>query len=419
VQKSRGKVTIGGPRRLALQSDVLAGLRILAVEQYGAGPFGTQVLADLGAEVIKIEDPASGGDVARTVGPYFSDALPETANSFFFQGLNRSKKSVALNLAHPDGRKVFERLVAQADAVAHNLRGDVPKRLGLTYDALCAANPKIVCGHLTGYGRSGERAKWPGYDYLMQAETGYFDLTGDPEGPPSRMGLSLVDLMTGVALGLGVVSAVMSARATGRGRDVDVSLFDMALFNLNYVGHWYLNAGAVTTRLQRSAHPSLTPCQTYKTRDGWIYLMCNKEKFWHVLCERIGHPEWTKDQRFLKFPDRLRNRDVLTPMLDEALSERTTAEWMEHFAGQVPAAPILDVGQALENPYVTDSDRIEAIPMQDGTPMRLLTMPIRASGPSIPGRLAPTLGEDTDTILAEAGIAAADIESLRRDGVIR
>jgi crotonobetainyl-CoA:carnitine CoA-transferase CaiB-like acyl-CoA transferase len=394
-------------------------VRILAVEQYGAGPFGTQVLADLGADVIKIEDPASGGDVARTVGPYFTDALPETAQSYFFQGLNRGKKSVSLNLAHPEGRAVFERLVANADAVASNLRGDVPQRLGLTFESLSAFNPKIVCGHLTGYGRSGERADWPGYDYLMQAETGYFHLTGDPDGPPSRMGLSLVDLMTGVALGLGLVSAVMSARATGRGRDIDVSLFDMALFNLNYVGHWYLNAGAVTTRLPRSAHPSLTPCQTYRTRDGWIYLMCNKEKFWGVLCEQIGRAAWTKDPRFLKFPDRLRNRAQLTPLLDEALGARTTAEWMERFAGQVPAAPILDVGQALDNPFVADSDRIEKFPLEDGTTMRLLASPIRASGPLLPERRAPALGEDTDAILAEAGICAAEIHKLRRDGVIR
>jgi crotonobetainyl-CoA:carnitine CoA-transferase CaiB-like acyl-CoA transferase len=394
-------------------------VRILAVEQYGAGPFGTQVLADLGADVIKIEDPASGGDVARTVGPYFTDALPETAQSYFFQGLNRGKKSVSLNLAHTEGRAVFERLVANADAVASNLRGDVPQRLGLTFESLSAFNPKIVCGHLTGYGRSGERADWPGYDYLMQAETGYFHLTGDPDGPPSRMGLSLVDLMTGVALGLGLVSAVMSARATGRGRDIDVSLFDMALFNLNYVGHWYLNAGAVTTRLPRSAHPSLTPCQTYRTRDGWIYLMCNKEKFWGVLCEQIGRAAWTKDPRFLKFPDRLRNRAQLTPLLDEALGARTTAEWMERFAGQVPAAPILDVGQALDNPFVADSDRIEKFPLEDGTTMRLLASPIRASGPLLPERRAPALGEDTDAILAEAGICAAEIHKLRRDGVIR
>jgi succinate---hydroxymethylglutarate CoA-transferase len=404
--------------RFAVQSDVLAGVSILAVEQYGAGPFGTQVLTDLGAEVIKVEDPATGGDVSRTIGPYFSDALPPTANSFFFQGLNRSKRSIALSLTHPAGRAVFERLVARADAVVNNLRGDVPQRLGLTYETLSAINPKIVCGHLTGYGRSGERADWPGYDYLMQAEAGYFDLTGDPNAPPSRMGLSLIDLMTGVAMGLGVVSAVMSARATGRGRDIDVSLFDVALFNLNYIGHWFLNTGVTTTRLARSAHPSLTPCQTYKTRDGWIYLMCNKEKFWHVLCERIGRTAWTKDPSFLKFPDRLRNRNLLTPMLDEALSVRTTAEWMAHFSGQVPAAPILDVRQALENPYVVDSDRIEAIPLGDGNAMRLLTNPIRSSGPSTPGRRAPTLGEDTETILADAGFDPVEISRLRKEGAI-
>jgi succinate---hydroxymethylglutarate CoA-transferase len=401
-----------------VQSDVLAGLRILAVEQYGAGPFGTQILADLGAEVIKIEDPATGGDVSRTVGPHFSDALPPTANSFFFQGLNRSKRSIALSLTHPEGRAVFERLVEGADVVVNNLRGDVPQRLGLTYETLSAINPKIVCGHLTGYGRNGERADWPGYDYLMQAEAGYFDLTGDPEAPPSRMGLSLIDLMTGVAMGLGVVSAVMSARTRGRGRDIDVSLFDVALFNLNYVGHWYLNAGAITSRLARSAHPSLTPCQTYKTRDGWIYLMCNKEKFWHVLCERIGRVDWTQDPRFLKFPDRLRNRDQLTPLLDEALSARTTTEWMAHFAGQVPAAPILDVRQALENPYVVDSDRIEAIALDNGSTMRLLTNPIRSSGASTPGRRAPTLGEDTDAILAEAGFDVLAVSKLRKAGAI-
>jgi succinate---hydroxymethylglutarate CoA-transferase len=146
--------------------------------------------------------------------------------------------------------------------------------------------------------------------------------------------------------------------------------------------------------------------------------MCNKEKFWHVLCERIGRTAWTKDPRFLKFPDRLRNRNLLTPMLDEALSVRTTAEWMAHFSGQVPAAPILDVRQALENPYVVDSDRIEAIPLGDGNAMRLLTNPIRSSGPSTPGRRAPTLGEDTETILADAGFDAAEISRLRKEGAI-
>ena len=284
---------------------MLEGVRILAVEQYGAGPFGTLFLADLGAEVIKIENKAEGGDVSRVVGPHFHSGLPETARSVFYQGLNRSKKSITLDLSKPAGQAVFHRLVKHADAVASNLRGDVPAKLGITYPQVAPANPKIVCAHLTGYGREGERASWPGYDYMMQAEAGYFHLTGDPDSSPARFGLSLVDLMTGVALAAGLLAALHAANRDGHGRDVDVSLFDLALVNLNYIGHWYLNAGAATGRIARSAHASITPCQSYRTRGGWIYLMCNKEKFWGVLCGKIGRPEWIDDARFRKFPDRL------------------------------------------------------------------------------------------------------------------
>ncbi len=398
--------------------DVLKGVRILAVEQYGAGPFGTQILSDLGADVIKIEDPRTGGDVSRTVGPYFGDHLPETAQSYFFQGLNRNKKSLAIDITHPEGRAIFERLVRRVDAVSNNLRGDVPEKLGITYAQLAPCNPSIVCAHLTGYGRTGPRAKWPGYDYLMQAETGYFHLTGEPDSAPSRMGHSVVDLMTGAMMSLGLVSAVLSARETGVGRDVDVSLFDLALSSLNYLAHWNLNAGANPTRLPRSAHQSLTPCQTYKTRDGWIYLMCNKEKFWGLLCERIGKPEWINDPRFVKFPDRLKHRELLTTMLDEALSARTTDEWMEIFAGSVPAAPIFDVADALKTSFVRDSDRIAPIPAPGGPDLQLMASPIRASGPATADTRSPALGEHNEEILAEIGIKAGDIARLKKEGVL-
>jgi succinate--hydroxymethylglutarate CoA-transferase len=397
----------------------LHGVRILAVEQYGAGPFGTQFLSDLGAEVIKIENPADGGDVGRTVGPHFHPDLPKGADSIFYQGLNRGKKSLSLDISRPRGREVFLRLVARADAVASNLRGDVPARLGITHAQLASANPRIVCAHLTGYGREGERAKWPGYDYLMQAETGYFHLTGEPDTPPARAGLSLIDLMSGVVMGLGLVSGVLEARASGRGRDVDVSLFDVSLFNLNYIGNWYLNAGANTRRTTRSAHPSLTPCQTYRTRDGWIYLMCNKEKFWGVLCERIGRSEWAVDPRFLTFPQRLAQRDLLTTMLDEALSARTTAEWLAEFAGAVPAAPILDVAQALENPWVRSGGRIESVPT-GGQPLHRLATPIRtgdADGQAELPSPAPLMGADTAELLEEVGIGPEELARLRAEGI--
>jgi len=397
---------------------MLDGVRILAVEQYGAGPFGTLFLADLGAEVIKIENRGDGGDVSRVVGPHFHAALPETARSVFYQGLNRSKKSITLDLARAEGRAVFHRLAARADAVASNLRGDVPEKLRITYRHLAAVNPKIVCAHLTGYGREGERAAWPGYDYLMQAEAGYFHLTGEPDSAPARFGLSLVDLMTGVALAAGLLAALHAARRDGRGRDVDVSLFDLALANLNYIGHWYLNAGAATGRIPRSAHASITPCQSYRTRDGWIYLMCNKEKFWVELCRRIDRPEWTDDARFRRFPDRLQHRALLTELIDEALQARTTGEWLAHFAGAVPAAPIYDVTQALENPWVKHSARVESIPVDGGPALRLLTNPLRGEGLPLEGRAAPALGADTEAVLREAGFSPEEVKQLKAAGVI-
>ena len=201
----------------------LEGVRIIAVEQYGALPFGTMHLADLGAEVIKIEDPARG-DIGRFVGPYAEDG-----DSLFYQSLNRNKRSVSLDLRSEFGRRVLHDLVRVSDAVANNLRGDLPAKLGLTYEALGKVNPRIVTASLTGFGLTGPRAAQPGYDYLAQALAGFMSVTGEPDDPPIRCGLSIVDFMSGIAAALGIVSAVLSARESGRGMDVDVSLLDVAV----------------------------------------------------------------------------------------------------------------------------------------------------------------------------------------------
>ena len=252
----------------------------------------------------------------------------------------------------------------------------------------------------------------------MQAEAGYFTLTGEPDMPPTRFGLSIVDMITGLGMAYALVAGLVSARETGRGRDIDVSLFDFALFNLSYVGNWFLGAGHVQGREPRSAHPSLTPCALYKTRDGWIYLMCNKEKFWGVLCRCIGRPELADDPRLRTFKDRLANRLLVTELLDEALSARTTAEWLEVLGGQVPAAPVLDVRQALTNPFVTESHRIEELESNDGVPLRLLAGPVRCPGETPPRRPGPKLGADTDDVLRSAGYDEERIEALRRRRVI-
>jgi succinate---hydroxymethylglutarate CoA-transferase len=392
----------------------LNGVRVLAVEQYGAGPFGTMFLADQGAEVIKIENPLDGGDMSRAVGPYFF----APGDSQFFHSFNRNKKSITLDLARSEGQAVLHDLVRSADALASNLRGDVPAKLGLVYDRLKEANPKIVCAHLSAYGRSGPRADWPGFDYLMQAEAGYFSLTGEPGAPPARFGLSIVDLMTGLGLAYALLAALTAARATGAGRDIDVSLFDMALHNTAYLATWYLNEGVVTGRLPRSAHPALTPCQLYRTRDGWIYLMCNKEKFWPALCEKLGRPEWSGDERFRMFPDRLRHRDLLTGMLDQALEQRTTSEWLALFAGAVPAAPIHDLAQALDNPFVTGHGRLQTLRHPVNGSYRMVAPPVRCAGEDVPALPAPALGAHTEALLRELGYDDMRVKALRDSKVI-
>ena len=397
----------------------LAGLRIISVEQYGAGPFGTQTLADLGAELIKIENPHDGGDVSRMGQPHFIEGVDETNASLFFQALNRNKRSLTLDLAREEGQAVLRDLARTADGLACNLRGDVPGKLGLTYESLGAVNPKIVCAHLTAYGRDGSRAAWPGYDYLMQAETGYLTVTGEPGTPPARMGLSIVDFMTGLNMALGLLAAVLKARETGVGRDIDVSLFDTALFNLNYLAAWNLATGQNQGREPRSAHPVITPCQLYRTRDGWIFIMCNKEKFWGVLCRAVGRPEWADDPRFRSYPERLANRALITELLDEVLMARTSAEWIDAFGGKVPAAPVLDVAQALANPFVMEGGRIQTLTEEkSGQDFRLLAQPIRTVGEEPPNRPAPVLGGDTESILEGLGYDAAHIAGLRRAGVI-
>ncbi len=393
----------------------LDGVTILAVEQYGAGPFGTMLLGDLGAEVIKIENPVDGGDMSRGVGPFFM----EDGSSQFFHSFNRNKRSLTLNLKAPEGQELLHKLVAQSDGLLDNLRGDLPEKLGLTYEDLKEVNPKIVCAHLSAYGREGSRKDWPGYDYLMQAEAGYLSVTGDPDGAPERFGLSVVDLMTGLMTVFGLVSGIVGARASGKGMDVDVSLFDTALHNVGYLASWYLNSGHVQGREARSSHPSLTPSQLYRTKDGWLFVMCNKEKFWPVLARQLGHEEWADDPRFSTFKARLENRMLVTEMLDEVLMQRTTAEWLEHLSGVAPVAPVFDVKEALENPFVEEQGRVGPFTDEKGEEkVRMLTGPVRVAGEALPNKAGPALGADTDAILERIGVDASERAELKAKKII-
>jgi succinate--hydroxymethylglutarate CoA-transferase len=390
----------------------LEGIRIIAVEHYAAGPYGTLQLADLGAEVIKIENRAQKGDPIRQMGP---GGDLGNLDSLSFQAFNRNKRSLTLDLKSGQGKEIFGRLVSTADALLCNLRGDQPEKLGLTYGQLKGHNPKIVCGLISAYGRDGPRRDWPGFDYLMQAETGYLFMSGEPYGPPARMGLSIIDHLAGLTTSLALVSSVMKARDTGEGRDIDVSLFDVAAHQLNYVGAWYLNEGIETSRSPRSAHPTVTPSQLFKTGDGWLFVMAQSDRFWEIFCERIGAQELAGQEEFKTGQARRENRDLLTEMLDAHLSTQPTAHWMSILGGNVPCAPVYGLADALQNPFLLDRAGVVTTAHPNRADLKNIQSPVRMTDP-IPNQPGPCLGADTDDILRELGYDDAAIQNFRQIG---
>ena len=393
----------------------LEGLRILAVEQFGAGPLASQLLADMGAEVIKIEDHAVGGDSARPVPPY---ALPGN-DSYYFQSFNRNKKSVALRIRTPEGREILRRLAPKADALYANCRGTAPEKLEITYKHLSPYNEKIVCCFLSGYGMTGPRAGEPAYDYLMQAYAGIMDLTGEPDGPPTKAGVSFVDFTGGFISLVGLLAALWEANRTGKGRDVDVALMDGALVQLAYMATWALNCDYVPQKYSRSAHPSMVPAQNFETKDGWISVLCLKQSFFPVLVERMGIGEVAEDPRFEMAQDRFENRAALLDILEEAFKDKTTAEWTELLQGFVPFAPVNTVAQAMADPQILARDMIVEMEHPVAGRMKVLGSPIRMPGAQMKYMRAPYLGEHTREVLGDLlGMGSGELEDLREKNIV-
>ncbi len=380
----------------------LEGLRVLSLEVWGAGPYGSQLLAALGAEVVKIENPGTGGDPARNVGPH----LLGEGDSQYFQAWNTSKKSVALDLKSAEGRRDFAELVKSSAAVINNLRGDQPAKLGLAYGDLGKINPAVVCAHISAYGRDNERTAWPGYDFLMQAEAGLMSLTGEPDGPPARFGPSIIDFMTGTTAMVGLLACLVNAQRTGQGCDVDVSLFDVALHQLNYSATWAMNTDQVPTRLERSSHFSVAPVQTFPTADGWIFIMCMSDKFWLELLKALDLMPLADDARFASGNSRHHHRRELTAALDPGFRRRTTAEWLAQLAGVLPVGPVYDVAQALDSPFVARSGMIQNVPHPEKDDLRVLTSPIKVNGERADLTAPPALGAHNDELLGERAAGA-------------
>jgi crotonobetainyl-CoA:carnitine CoA-transferase CaiB-like acyl-CoA transferase len=391
----------------------LADIRIVAIEQYGAGPFATLQLAALGAEVLKIEDPRVGGDVGRYVLPF-----AEAGESLFFETFNRNKRSLDLDVTNPAGREVLLDLVRHSDVVFSNLRGDVPEKLGITYAQLAHVNPKIVCCALTGYGTSGPRKAEPAYDYLIQGLAGWMSLTGEPGGPPTRTGLSLVDFATGFVAAIAILAGVHAARRDGIGMDCDVSLYETALHLTTYPATWMLTTGYATGRTSRSAHPSLVPFENFPTADGWLTIGCAKEKFFPRLAQALGHPEWATDPRFADFSARSAHREELEKLMDEVLQTRPATEWVELLVDAgVPAAPVLDLAHAFDDPQAVERKVVEKTDHPRFGTVSAVRPPARV-GPVAPEpRRAPDRNEAFAYVLHDLlGKDASEVDGLRTAG---
>ncbi len=391
----------------------LQDVRVLAVEQYGAGPWTTLQLVELGADVVKIEDPRTQGDVGRYVPPF-----QDGEDSLFFETFNGGKKSIELDLKAEAGQDVFRRLVAQSDAVFSNLRGDLPGKLGLRYLDLASTNPRIVCCALTGYGLDGPRAASGALDYVIQGRAGWMTLTGEPDSPPTRAGLSLVDFSAGYVAAIALLGGLWRARREGVGCDCDVSLFETALSLLTYLATWTASGDYIAQRRPHSAHPSVVPFQNFETADGWIVIACPKQNLWEQLCKAIDREDLLRDPAYADLTKRNDNREALVAALSETLRSRSADHWLAllETAG-VPAAPVNDVTEALADEQVTAREGIESYDHDVLGQVRRVRSPLRLTGPRRPAARAPRRGEHTQQILETVcGITGNDFRALLAKG---
>ena len=394
---------------------LLHGVRILDLSRMLAGPYGSMLLADLGAEVIKIEEP-DGGDPMRVMGPPF---LPD-GESAYFLAINRNKKSVAIDLGQDVGREVFCDLVRGADVVWENFRPGVMARLGCGYSALAAVNPRIILCSISAYGQDGPYRDWPAFDLALQAMGGAMSLTGEPGRPPVRMGLPMGDLAGGMMGAFAVSAALFQRHVTGRGAHIDLALLDCQVSLLTYLAQYFWTDGRVPGP-QGSGHNSVVPYQALATRDGHVIVAVFAEKFWHGFCLAAGHPEWERDQRFATNRDRVANRQALMPLVEAAFALRTTDEWLARLHAEgVPATPILAVDQVLSDPQVRRRRMIVELRRPTGGTVPTLGTPVKIDGVMDAAVTPPPrLGEHTDAVLRDLlKYPSERIAALRRARVI-
>ncbi|MFF0461804.1 CaiB/BaiF CoA transferase family protein [Streptomyces mexicanus] len=392
----------------------LHGIRVLDLSRILSGPLATMVLADLGADVVKVEDTKDGDDT-RQWGPPF-----QGTEAAYFLAANRNKRGVCVDLKTDRGREFVLRLAERADVLVENFRPGTAARLGLGYDELSARNPGLVYASISGYGQTGPWAARPGYDAIAQAQSGMMSITGERGGPPMRPGVATADIGAGMWAVIGILAALHARRATGRGQHVDVSLLDGQLAWLTYVAGGYFATGD-TPGPHGSAHPTIVPYQALATADGHLMVAAGNDRLWRRFAEVIGEPQLADDPRFATNPDRVRHRDALVPLLEAALTRRSGAAWAEALdAAGVPCAPISTVDQALSSPQALAREMVCVLRHPTAGDLRTVGSPLKLSATPARIRTAPPLlGQHTDDVLAETGYSAREIEELRATGAVR
>ncbi len=393
----------------------LEGVRIVDLSRIVAGPLATQIFGDYGAEIIKIEQPGVGDDSRQWAPPKAPDGSP----TYFFS-INRNKKSVTLNLKHPRGKEILKALVRQADVVLENFKPGTMEDLGLGYETLREENPRLIYCAISGFGASGPKREWAGYDAIMQGVTGLMSITGQADGPPVKVGVALIDEITALYAHGAILAALLHRERTGRGQKVECSLLESGVASLMNAATAHLIAGEVQGRWG-SAHASVVPYQAFKAKDDYLMVGAGNERLWKSFCEVLGVPEWADDPRFDSNEKRVARRGELVRMIEERLKSRSRDEWVEAFgAAGLPTGPINSVADVFRDPQVLDRDMVEEVTHPTAGSIKLVGVPVKFS--ETPGEVAsppPLLGQHTEEVLGRLlGLTAAEVAGLRKEGVV-
>jgi len=397
-----------------MSAGALDGIRVIDFTRVLAGPYCTMMLGDLGAEVIKVEQPGSGDGTRQWGPPWVGE------ESAYFLSTNRNKKSLTLNLKHKEGQRLVQELIASADVLVENFRPGTTTKLGLDYEKLAAEHPSLIYCSITGYGKNGPYSKRSGYDFMIQAQGGILSITGPEDGPPSKVGVAIVDITAGLHASSAILAALYHRKETGEGQHIDIALFDTQVGWLANVAHNYFATGAPPKRYG-NAHANIVPYETFSTSNGYVAVAVGTDAQFVRLCTAVGRTDLGENPRYRTNSDRVEHRDSLVPELQDIFRQQTASEWidllLEH---RIPVGPVNDIPTVLNDPQVRAREMVQEVEHSSlGVIQQLGPVPKLSRTPARVRKAPPTLGEDTESLLlSELGCSPTDIENLRAEAVI-